>query len=114
MFVRLLLVAAVVSACASDYSNLGGHGVGSESPMGEATVAALQVLAPATAGDVRPQEAMLPHARLAAAIAVYRGIAAKGGWSPVPAGEVLRSGSEGPRVLALRARLSITGDLTAL
>ncbi|HEU4679257.1 MAG TPA: L,D-transpeptidase family protein [Terrimicrobiaceae bacterium] len=63
----------------------------------------------------RPQDSLgvlSSYARLAAAIAAYRQIAALGGWPPVPPGEVLKTGSVGPGVIALRARLSITGDLT--
>jgi L,D-transpeptidase YcbB len=45
-----------------------------------------------------------------ASIAQYEAIVAKGGWPEVPAGE-LSVGSRGPAVPALRARLSIAGDL---
>ncbi len=48
------------------------------------------------------------------ALVTYRGIMAAGGWPTVPSGEVLKVGSSGPRVAALRARLEFTGDLTAL
>jgi len=47
------------------------------------------------------------------ALVTYRGIMAGGGWPTVPDGEVLKLGSSGPRVAALRERLTITGDLTA-
>jgi len=47
------------------------------------------------------------------ALVTYRGIMAAGGWPTVPGGEVLKVGSFGPRVAALRERLEITGDLTA-
>lgn len=38
-------------------------------------------------------------------LTVYRDIAAKGGWQPIPAGAELKVGSTDQRVLALRARL---------
>ncbi len=47
------------------------------------------------------------------ALVQYRGIMAGGGWPTVADGEVLKVGSSGPRVAALRERLTITGDLTA-
>jgi len=46
------------------------------------------------------------------ALVTYRAIMAGGGWPTVPGGEVLKVGSTGPRIAALRARLTITGDLT--
>jgi murein L,D-transpeptidase YcbB/YkuD len=46
-------------------------------------------------------------------LARYRGIQAAGGWRPIPSGPVLRRGDEGARVMALRARLVLTGELTA-
>ncbi len=47
------------------------------------------------------------------ALVTYRGIMADGGWPSVPDGPGLKLGSTGPRVLALRERLRITGDLVA-
>ena len=47
------------------------------------------------------------------ALAQYRSILAKGGWPTVSAGPVLKVGSNGPRVAALRERLRVTGDLSA-
>jgi L,D-transpeptidase YcbB len=47
---------------------------------------------------------------LKAALAEYRELAAQGGWPRVPEGETLRPGMESPRVIALRARLAVTGD----
>jgi murein L,D-transpeptidase YcbB/YkuD len=44
-------------------------------------------------------------------IAQYEAIVAKGGWAEVPAGENLRVGARSAAVPALRARLSIAGDL---
>jgi murein L,D-transpeptidase YcbB/YkuD len=43
----------------------------------------------------------------------YRGIAAAGGWQPVPPGPPLKPGDADARVAALRAHLRITGDLAA-
>jgi murein L,D-transpeptidase YcbB/YkuD len=56
-------------------------------------------------------DAAAPSSRLAAAIDSYRSIAASGGWSPVSPGEILKLGSTGPGVVALRDRLRITEDL---
>ena len=45
------------------------------------------------------------------AIAGYRDLVAQGGWNPVPGGPRLKLGSTGERVVALRRRLMVTGDL---
>ncbi len=45
------------------------------------------------------------------AILTYRDIAARGGWTPLQAGERLALGARGPAVVALRQRLVIAGDL---
>ena len=47
------------------------------------------------------------------AIAVYRDLAARGGWGFVPAGRTLKLGSRGNSVIALRRRLIASGDLAA-
>lgn len=44
---------------------------------------------------------------LRSGLTVYRDIAAKGGWSSIPAGSELKVGATDPRVLALRARLVV-------
>jgi murein L,D-transpeptidase YcbB/YkuD len=59
--------------------------------------------------DVRPKHVF--YARLKAALAQYRAIQAAGGWKPVPAGPPLKLGVRDPRVIALRQRLMVTGDL---
>ena len=46
-----------------------------------------------------------------AAIARYERIAAAGGWPQVPQAERLRTGARNPAVLALRQRLTLSGDL---
>src|SRR5690606_9274591 len=46
-----------------------------------------------------------------AAIAKYEYIVNRGGWQPIPPGPRLSIGSGGERVLMLRERLAITGDL---
>ena len=46
-------------------------------------------------------------------LAVYGKLAAQGGWRPVPAGPELTMGEAGPRVRALRARLSFEDGLVA-
>jgi murein L,D-transpeptidase YcbB/YkuD len=45
------------------------------------------------------------------ALAVYRGIAAKGGWPLIAKGAALKPGMEDPRIPTLRRYLIITGDL---
>lgn len=45
------------------------------------------------------------------AIATYQDIAGRGGWSGVPTGPRLKLGSTGERVVALRRRLVVSGDL---
>ncbi len=58
---------------------------------------------------LQPPEA--GYARLRDALARYRRIAREGGWASVPEGPALRRGSEGRRVLLLRERLAVEGDL---
>jgi murein L,D-transpeptidase YcbB/YkuD len=48
-----------------------------------------------------------------AAIQRYREIAAAGGWGTLEGGQRLRLGARGPAVVALRRRLSVSGDLDA-
>jgi murein L,D-transpeptidase YcbB/YkuD len=59
---------------------------------------------------VRPQHWWYSRAR--AALAEYRGLAARGGWAAIPAGPVLKPGTKGARVVALRRRLAATGELS--
>lgn len=49
---------------------------------------------------------------LRSALAQYRGIKAIGGWPQLPAGPTLKPGMSDPRVIPLRQRLFVTGDLT--
>jgi len=51
------------------------------------------------------------YARLCAALARYRAIAARGGWTPLPDGTVVTPADSGSAVVALRARLVAEGDL---
>jgi murein L,D-transpeptidase YcbB/YkuD len=53
------------------------------------------------------------YGSLKQALASYRGLAAKGEWSLVSAGPVLKKGSVSERVVALRERLAASGDLQA-
>ncbi len=46
------------------------------------------------------------------ALADYKAIQSKGGWTTVSGGESLQKGETGDRVTALRKRLAMTGDLT--
>ncbi len=59
--------------------------------------------------SLAPQSAR--YARLRAKLAEYRGVAAAGGWTNVPEGEVLKPGMDDPRVAILRTRLMEMGDL---
>jgi L,D-transpeptidase YcbB len=45
------------------------------------------------------------------ALAKYRGISKNGGWPVVPDGATLREGETDPRIMSLRARLRVTGQL---
>ena len=58
---------------------------------------------------VRPGHWMYEHGR--DILRRYRQILADGGWPAVPAGETLKPGMNDPRVVALRGRLAVTGDL---
>ena len=76
--------------------------------------------APEAAAEVPLPEARTPTlsdrsiAAVTAAIEHYRGIAARGGWGRVAAGERLERGVRDPRVAQVRERLIATGDLAAL
>jgi len=48
------------------------------------------------------------YAELRSALAVYRALAANGGWAAVPLGATLKPGMTDPRVPAIRARLMLT------
>ncbi len=67
-------------------------------------------------GDVAASlHALLPHspgyARLRHALARYRKLRHLGGWQRLAPGPSLRQGDSGSRVIALRQRLRVTGDL---
>lgn len=49
--------------------------------------------------------------RLRTELRQYRATAAQGGWPRVEGGDILRPGSRGPRVVQLRQRLRLSGDL---
>jgi L,D-transpeptidase YcbB len=49
--------------------------------------------------------------KMRASLAEYRMLEASGGWMAVPGGETLKVGSRGSRVVALRRRLAVTGEL---
>ena len=59
----------------------------------------------------RPQHAIYEHLRQG--LARYRQMAGFGGWRPVPAGPALKPGMQDARVVALRERLRVTGELDA-
>ncbi len=54
------------------------------------------------------------YADLKLALEHYRKIASSGGWPSVPPGPILKAGMRDDRVLALRTRLIITGELSQL
>ena len=59
--------------------------------------------------ELRPRHFV--YEGLTAALAQLRRIESAGGWAPIPAGPALARDSAGVRVLLLRQRLRITGDL---
>ena len=61
--------------------------------------------------SLRPQHPVYPEFQ--AALARYRDILQRGGWKPVPEGPVLKPGMTDARILDLRQRLSVTGDVPA-
>jgi L,D-transpeptidase YcbB len=65
----------------------------------------------ASVAQVRPDHYLYRAGR--DALVAYRGIAALGGWSPLPAGPTLKPGMRDARVPLLRARLAVDGDLAA-
>lgn len=69
-------------------------------------------------GNVKAYLRLLaPHTgryeRLRAALAAYRAIEARGGWSTVPEGPVLKPGANDPRIAAVRQRMIEEGLLDA-
>lgn len=62
-----------------------------------------------SAEALRPAHWMYDHGRRA--LRAYRRIEAAGGWPEVPDGPTLKPGVTDPRVVALRRRLAVTGDL---
>lgn len=54
------------------------------------------------------------YERLRTAVIEYRRLAENGGWPAVPPGPKLKRGDSEPRVAALRARLSATGDFAGV
>jgi L,D-transpeptidase YcbB len=63
----------------------------------------------AALGNFRPPQA--GYAGLQQALARYRAIALQGGWPTIAEGPKLQKGDRGPRVMALRQRLQVTGEL---
>lgn len=61
------------------------------------------------AREARPAHWMYDHGRRA--LRAYRAIEAQGGWPTVPDGPTLKPGMSDPRIVALRRRLAVTGDL---
>lgn len=61
--------------------------------------------------SIKPMLTADSAANLKSAVAKYEYIARRGGWKPIPPGRTLVLGSRGDRVIMLRDRLAITGDL---
>lgn len=59
----------------------------------------------------RPMFGPETERNLLAAIRYYESLVARGGWDPIPPGKGLGPGSNDPRVVPVRARLIMTGDL---
>ena len=59
--------------------------------------------------DLLPKDSA--YGRMKRALLLYREMAARGGWTPVPPGMVLRKGDRSERVRILRDRLAATGDI---
>jgi murein L,D-transpeptidase YcbB/YkuD len=59
--------------------------------------------------DIRPSYEI--YRDLSIALVEYRKIEAEGGWAAVPEGETLKEGMRVQRVIKLRERLAVTGDL---
>jgi murein L,D-transpeptidase YcbB/YkuD len=77
-----------------------------------ATVLAEAVAAPSLAEYLGQKLAPGPwYRQLQASLARYRAIVAAGGWPEMPAGPALRAGDRALRVVTLRERLRIEGDL---
>ncbi len=86
------------------------------SGVGEADVAV--VAAAGSAMDFgRYLDSLIPqdpgYRRLRAAMRLYRGIEAEGGWTVIPEGRTLRHGVTDSRTVLMRRRLGATGDLAA-
>jgi murein L,D-transpeptidase YcbB/YkuD len=103
MLIRLVFLFALVSSCSARDVSATVMPENSEA-ISEAAIAA----PPASVAG----SSDLAYARLQEAIETYQGIAARGGWTALSSGEMLEIGSHGPRVAALRQRLSATADLT--
>ena len=70
------------------------------------------VAAPSLKDAVERYAPALPlYQRLREALAHYRVIEADGGWARVESGTALEPGARGPRVVALRERLALGGDI---
>ena len=65
---------------------------------------------PEAVAQARPNQWLYDNMR--SALSLYRDLEAKGGWKAVPDGPALKIGSRGGRVVALRQRLSMSGELT--
>ena len=53
------------------------------------------------------------YRRMKSALAKYRNIQSKGGWTPIPKGDSLSLGDRDPRIVPLRQRLALTDNVPA-
>jgi len=114
MLARLFLVFAVASGCAGgDFSATAMRG--NSQTVSKEAIAPRSVSTGTSSSAARPYGAPVvdpAYAGLRAAFETYQDLAARGGWASVSPGKRLETGSHGPRVVALRQRLSVTADLT--
>jgi len=88
--------------------NLPGR-FGEDDPVAIAAAALETHDVPGLLARLQPRHSFYQHLKIA--LASYRSLELAGGWAPVPDGETLRLGMDNPRVVQLRRRLMLTGDL---
>ncbi|TFU05978.1 murein L,D-transpeptidase [Polymorphobacter arshaanensis] len=91
-----------------------GHKPGTPPTQAEIDRAMVIINAPDVAAAVAAVAPTHPvYTQVRAELARYQALAARGGWSDVPAGPTIKFGETSPRVAAVATRLSATGDLPA-
>ena len=96
------------------YRILGGMGQGVR-PRFDPTAFLRQVQSGTSLHDLAAQTAPrdADYLGLQQALKTYRGYTAAGGWETIPPGPTIKPGDSDPRVVLVRKRLAITGDLSA-